>query len=52
MPTPTMARAAAIQAARPGRSPVTQGLRSPVKIGEEAPITETVAVLTRVSDVT
>jgi hypothetical protein len=43
---------AAIHAARPGLSPVIQRLRRPVKIGDSAPITDMVAVLTSVSEVT
>ena len=52
MLTPAIAKVAAIQLDAPGFSPVIQGLSNPVKIAEEAPITETVAVLTMVSDVT
>ena len=52
IPTPMKAKKAAIQEVSGGRSPVTQGLRSPVNNGEDAPITEIAAVLTMVSEVT
>lgn len=52
MPTPPSAMMAAAQDARDGRSPVIHGLSSPVKMGESAPITETVAVPASVSEVT